>query len=485
MSTVVNYMYSVAYQLFSMLIPFITVPYVSRVLGVEGIGINAYAGSILQYFMLFGSLGIGLYATRTIAYVRDDKRNLSRAFWSIFMLQFTLCLVSFALYIIFIFIFIDKYRLIYIILSLNLLAASIDIGWLFVGMEQLKKLVLRSIFFRVLGTICIFIFIKNINDLWKYTAISSLSIILGQLVIWVYAFKIVDKYKITYSDIVKHLKPSLELFVPQLAIQVYLVLNRTLLGLYAGNQEIGLYDSADRVVKMALAVLTATGGVMLPKIANSYFYGDRGKIKYYINTILNFVSYLGIPMVLGLISISDEFVMWFFGSQFEKAATLVIILSPVIFIIAWSNVMGFQYMIPVKKTREFTISVMIGALINLLLNLLLLRSFLSIGAAISTVMAESGVTISQLYMLKKEIKAPGLGKNLLKYMLSASFMYVCILIFRQFMDTSARSTIIQAVLGAFIYISILSLLKSDINSFIFSRLFKKISSLFLKKEARA
>jgi O-antigen/teichoic acid export membrane protein len=483
MSLAENYIYSVIYQIISVIIPFITVPYISKILGAEGIGINAYTASIVAYFALFGTLGIGLYAGRSVAYVRDDRKRLSQIFWSIFLLQFTLCVVSFVLCIIFTTVFADKYRLIQIIQSLNLLAAAIDISWLFVGIEDLKKLVVRSILIRILGIFCIFAFVRDSGDLWVYTAISTFSLIFGQLVMWAYLYKVVDKYKVGYKDVIVHLRPSLELFLPQIAIQIYLVLNKTMLGALVSNQEVGFYESADKIVKMSLAFLTATSSVMLPRVANSFARGEKDKIRQYVYVILNFVTYLAIPMTFGLIGISGRFVPWFLGNEFLKTSTLIIILSPAVIFIAWSNVIGFQYMIPTGKTREFTISVVAGAAINFILNILLIRRMYSVGSAIATVAAEVAVTVIQFFLVRKDIKLMALYKNLIRYNLSGLVMFIAVILIGYPLDPSYKTTIVQVLCGAFIYIGMLFLLKSDINNYIFSRLYKRICSKFISKEA--
>lgn len=478
-----NYTYNVIYQIVSVLIPFITVPYVSRVLGAQGIGINAYTGSIVQYFALFGSLGIGLYAGRSVAYKRDDKGELSKTFWSIFILQATLCSIAFILYLLFVLLFIEKYKLIQIIQSLNLLSIAVDISWLFVGIEDFKKLIIRSIFFRILGVVCIFMFINVPSDLWKYIVISSVSIFLGQIVMWAYLKSIVYKVRVRFNDVIMHLKPSLQLFIPQIAIQVYLVVNRTMLGIMSSNQEVGLYENADKIIKISLATITAIGGVMLPRISNSFARGDNEKIDYYLHTIFNFVSYLAIPFMFGIIGISGRFVPWFLGNEFAKCSILLIILSPIVIAIAWSNVMGMQYMIPTGRTNQFTISVIVGAVINLSLNLVLIKNFHSIGTAIATVLAEIAVTAMQIYFLRDTIKISTLYPNIIKYCFSSLLMFVPVMLIGYFFEATLKTTFTQIVTGSITYISVLFLLKSDINNFIFSKLFSKIYKKLLSRKA--
>jgi O-antigen/teichoic acid export membrane protein len=482
MSIAANYVYNVLYQVIAVIIPFITVPYVSRVLGAEGVGINAYTGSIVQYFGIFGTIGIGLYGSRSIAYVRDDRKKLSKTFWQIFTLQLMLCSISLALYIIFTIFFVDNYKFIQLIQALNLLSAAIDICWLFSGMEDFKKMVVRSIFLRIIGVACIFLFVKESGDVWKYTAISSLSLLLGQGVMWLYLGKIVDSYRVNFKEIIKHLKPSLELFVPQIAIQVYLVLNKTMLGSIVNKQEVGYYENADRIIKMSLAFLTATGTVMLPRVSNSFAKGEKEKVNNYVYSTLNFVSYLSIPMMLGLIGISRQFVPWFFSAEFIKCAALISVLSPIVIAIAWSNVLGFQYMIPTGKVKEFTISVGVGAVVNFILNLLLIRRFYSIGAAIATVISEISVTGVQMYLLRKELVLKKFYRNFTKYLTAGIMMYVCVYYIGVLLGVSSKTTLLQVLAGSSVYIIVLFFLKSDINNYILRLAYNKFCRIFSSKQ---
>jgi O-antigen/teichoic acid export membrane protein len=482
MSIAANYLYNVLYQVIAILIPFITVPYISRVLGAEGVGINAYTGSIVQYFALFGTIGIGLYASRSIAYVRDDKEKLSKTFWSILKLQFTLCGTSLILYVLFIVLFIDNYKGIQFIQALNLVSAAIDINWLFSGIEDFKKLVVRSIILRILGVVCIFVFVRESTDLWKYISISSLSLLLGQVILWTYVGKIVDVYKAKYKDVIMHLKPSLALFVPQMAIQIYLVLNKTMLGVLANKQEVGFYENSDRVIKMSLAFLTATGTVMLPRVSNSFAKGETEKVKQYVYSTLNFVTYLSIPIMFGLIGIARQFVPWFFGLEFIKCILLISLLSPMIIAIAWSNVLGFQYMIPTGRTRDFTISVTVGAAVNFIINLLLIRKYHSVGAAAATIMAEITVTITQIFLLRKDLEFRLFFRNFKKYIFSGVVMFSVIFIFGNLLGPSTKTTFLQVVIGGTCYIVILFFLNSDINNHIIKLIYKKLYKKLFKKE---
>lgn len=474
MSVAKNYIYNVIYQVANLIIPIITVPYVSRILGAEGVGINAYTNSIVQYFILFGTIGISLYGNRSIAYIRDDKQKLTNIFWNIFTLQLITSTISYILYIFFILTFAKENKIILIIQSINLLAASIDITWLFSGIEDFKKTVIRNLIVKILSVAGIFIFVTQRSDLWVYTFILALSVLLGQVVLWAYVPKIVDKYVFNLNEIKGHFIPSIKLFIPQVAIQIYLVLNKTMIGWMSSKTEVGLYENADRIVKMSLAVLTATGVVMLPRISNTFAKGDNKKVKEYIIKSLNFVSYLSIPITFGLIGISKQFVPWFFGNEFTKSIDLIIILSPMLISVSWSNVIGIQYMIPTGKSNEFTLSVTGGAVVNLILNMFLIKNLYSVGAAISTLVAETFVTVIQIFLIRKEINVFTFFKDLIKYIIAGLVMMLSIISIGNILGVSIKTTLIQITIGAVIYFLILFITKSEFNKSLCLKLFHRL-----------
>ncbi|MBD3107617.1 flippase [Bacillus sp. AGMB 02131] len=468
MSIAKNYFYNVAYQIVVLIIPLITIPYISRVLGSSGIGTNAYTNSIVQYFVLFGTIGISLYGNRTIAYVRDDKEELSRNFWGIFILKILTTLTAYGVFLFYLNIT-DEFKNIFVFQSLYIIAAAVDISWLFMGLEDFKKTVIRNLIVRLMGVILIFVFVKTTSDLWKYVFILSASQLIGHLTLWFYLPKTVIKVKLKWKDISKHFLPSIQLFIPQIAIQVYIVLNKTMLGYFSNMDEVGFFDNSDKIVKVVLAVVTAMGVVMLPRVANTFAKGEMSKVRNYLYQSFDFVSYLAIPMMFGLAGIANEFTPWFFGPGYSKTSILIGVISPAIVFIAWSNVLGQQYLLPVGKVRGYTSSVCVGALVNFSLNLLLIKHFLSIGTAIATVIAECMVTLVQIYWVRRDIELKKLFIPIWKYFLSGAIMFGVIRFLGVIMGIGMFTTIIQCVLGAISYFAILFLLQSDMNKKLFSK----------------
>lgn len=293
------------------------------------------------------------------------------------------------------------YALYYRILLLEMFANCIDISWFYQGLENFKKTALRNIVVKLISVVSIFIFIKNENDVAKYLLIYVLTTLLGNASLWLGIKKYIVKLKIRDLQILKQLKPTVYLFIPQIAIQVYTVLDKTMIGTITNNMsEVGYYEQTQKIIKILMTIITSLGTVMMPRIAKCYAEGAQDKIKEYMKNTFRFVYFLAFPMIFGIIAVSNSFVPFFFGDGYEKVKLLMKVMSPIILFIGLSNVTGTQYLLSTKKQKQFTISVICGAIVNAILNLILINMFDALGAVIATVIAELTVTAVQIYYVK-------------------------------------------------------------------------------------
>lgn len=459
-----NYIYNLIYQIVVMILPLITTPYLSRVIGPEGIGIYSYTISIVTYFILFGSLGTAMYAQREIAYVQNDKNKRSKIFWETFLLRTVSLTISI---IIFYFVFANngEYSTYYKILLLEILANIFDISAFFQGMEEFKKVIKRNLIIKIISIISIFLFVKAENDIGKYLLIYSLSTLIGNVSLWFYLPKYIEKVDIKTLDIKKHIKPTVILFIPQIATQIYTVLDKTMIGsMILDKAEVGYYEQSQKIVKLVLTIVTSLGTVMLPRIANKFASGKKDEIKDNIMTSFNFVYFLSIPMCLGIVSVAKDLIPMFLGNGFEKSIYIIYVISPIIVLIGLSNVIGIQFLLPTKKQKQYTWSVIMGAITNLIFNAIFIPEFKSIGAAIGTIIAETVVTGLQLYFIRKEFNTKEILKISLKYLMSslAMFIVLCLLNRTILNNIGMISRImIDITVGIAVYLLGLTVLKDD------------------------
>ena len=455
-----NYVYNLIYQVLIIVLPLITMPYLSRVLNADGMGRVSFVESIASYFIIFASLGTGLYGQREISYYQDDIDSRSEAFWNVVTFRIistvivTLMYLSLSLYI-----FKDN---IYYLLILNILSGMFDITWLYQGMEEFGKIVFRNIFFKILSVAFIFSFVNRDNGVIVYALSIGLFTMLGNISLWLHLNKYIKKPNFSKINPFKDLRVCFNLFVPTIAIQVYTVLDKTMIGLITkSNFENGYYDFAMKISKILLTVITSLGVTIIPRSGFLFNKNSTDDLNKLIYKSYRFVCFIGIPMCVGLIIISNNLIPWFLGVQYGNVIPLLKILSLLIIIIGFSDVTGMQYLIPTKKEKIFTKSVMLGAITNFILNIILINKFYSVGAAIASVIAEFVVTFYQMYNVRNELKFKTIFYNSRNYIYSVLVMAIVLYLFVQRLTPSFKNSIIVSSAGVLIYFAMLLFLRDD------------------------
>lgn len=495
-----NYIYNMVYQVLILVLPLVTTPYLSRVLGAEGIGIYSYTYAIVTYFILFGSLGVAMYGQREIAYAQENVEERKRVFIEIVLFRFVTIFVSSIIYYFF-FIRGEAYQIYYQILLLELIAAAFDISWFFQGMEEFKRTVTRNVLVRVCSVSAVFLFVKNNEDLALFTLIYSIGDLLGNLSLWLYLPKYIKGVKVKNINTFRHIWPIILLFIPQIANQIYKILDTTMIGnLVQDKAETGYYEQGQKVIRLLLTVVTSLGVVMVPRMASTFASGDKKQIQSYLKMSFRFVFFLAFPIMFGIVSISEAFVPVFFGAGYDKVVILINIISPILLLMGVANVLGTQYLLPTKHQKEYTISVAIGVVFNFIANYILITKYASIGASIATVLSELLVVIIQYQYMKKEVPFKELLSLAWKYFLAGILMFVVCFGIRYVLNIESILTIqenialainmnneyfinvvsiiSQMIFGALTYFIVLVILKDD---YVF-KFIDKIKSKIFKKE---
>lgn len=455
-----NYVFNVTYQMLILLAPFITMPYISRVLGADGVGLNSYTNSIVTYFVLIAVLGTADYGQREIAYRQDDVKERSLMFWEVFILRGITSLMSLGM-----FLFVtwnSNYRLLYFIQSVNIISVLVDVNWFFQGLEEFGKIVTRNIIVKVLNIAVIFCFVKTNRDLPVYIASITVSILLGNISVWYLLPKYICRIPLREIRPFHNIKHVMQLFLPQIAIQISAVMDKTMLGMITGSEfENGFYEQADRIEKICLTIVSSLGVVMIPRISYIVAKGQKKLLDYYIYRAYRFVWMLALPMTVGLIGIADQFVPWFFGSGYEKTIILIRIFSVLLCIVGLSSVTGVQYFIPSGKQNQFTKSVVFGLAINFCMNMLLIHGYLSIGAAIATVAGEMTVTVSQLIMVRKIFSVKKILRSSTSYLIASVLMFTVLMLVKPLVGITIWGTVILVGIGSLVYFFALLIMKDD------------------------
>lgn len=461
MKVIRNYLYNIGYQVLAIIVPLITSAYVSRVLRPEGVGANAFTNSIIQYFILFASMGIGYYGNRQIAYVRDNRPKMAKTFWEIQIVKTIMTLVSIIAFEIFLIFYTRQFDYM-LAQSLNLIAVAFDISWFYEGIENFKVTVLKNSFVKIMSMIAIFVFIKGPSDVTLYIVVLALSTLLGNLTLWPNIYRDLPKVKIGSLNPWIHFLPMAELFIPQIATQIYVQLNRTMLGVMVNETASGYYQYSDSLVKLILALVTATGTVMLPHVANAVSRGNMEQVNKMLYKSFDFVSAVAYPMMFGLAAISLTLAPKYYGPGYGAVGPAMMIESIVILMIAWSNVLGVQYLLPIHHQKQFTISVTVGALINIVLNFPLIKIWGLNGAMWATVLSEIGVMLYQLWAVKRLLNFRDLFFDSWKYLISSLVMFSIVFFMNRRLKSSWLMMIFEIFVGAGIYLFLICIMKAPI-----------------------
>lgn len=469
-----NYLYNLLYQILTLIIPLITTPYVSRVLGAEAIGEYSYSYSIVYYFMLAAILGTATYAEREISFYQDNIIKRSTRFWDLFFLRCitsSICMVVYALFVG----FVCKDKIMASIVSLNIISVAFDTVWLFQGMEEFGRITLRNTIIKVMTVALIFIFVHNEGDVYIYTIIMSISPMISAASLLPFICEYVNKPEWEQIRPFTDFKNIMLLFIPTIAISIYTVLDVTMLGIFTITKvENGYYEQATKLSKTALTVVTSLGTVMIPRISYYFEKKQTKLINEYMLKSYQFALLLGLPICFGLIGISDNLVPWFYGEGYDKVSVLLKVSGFLVIAIGLSNITGLQYLVPTKQQNKLTKSVCTGALVNIVLNAILIPKWYSVGAAIASVIAEFSVTFVQFVYVKDQFNLKQVAKLVPRYFVASMMMLLLLKAEDIVLQAGIFNTMLMVVSGAVTYFVVLFILRDKFVFEAFAILKKKI-----------
>lgn len=473
-----NYLYNVMYQILAFIVPLVTTPYVSRVLGATGIGDYNYTVGIVTYFGLIAATGTTSFGNREIAKHQDDSREYSKLFWEIWFFRLACTMIALVSYLLFISFFLKEYRYLFLIQLFTVGSWVADVSWFCQGMENFKVTALRNVFIKIFGTVLVFLLVKNRNDLWIYTMIYSVTVLLGNISMWGFVAKRVCRIPIRELHPFKHTKGIIELFIPVIAIQIYTVLDKTMLGTLGNTTEVGYYAQADKIVTLALTIISSFIAVLLPRIAALYAGGQKIQLERFINKALNYIFLLSLPMMTGCFMLIDEFVPVFFGDGYEPVVQVIQMLSILYVVLSLGRLFG-TLLIAEDKQNRYTMAVTIASIVNFGLNFAFLKftSFGALGVSIASVSAECVATTIQFYYIRDIVSIDSLFKSLKTYTYPTIIMTLVLIALRMLLKSNVFMMLIQVVIGIVIYFGILIIKKDQIVCTAIQQLIKRFKKI--------
>ena len=460
-----NFIYNFIGQILVLIVPLITAPYVARVLHEVGNGQYSYASSIITYFTLFANMGFDIYGQRQIARYQDDKYNKSRVFWELFILKtITTAISLIVLYSIAYTVgFGENYNYLILILSIQVIAIPFDIQFLFRGDEDFRAIAIRTILMRLVSLICIFVFVKDEGDLWIYTLLIAASTLGANVIMWPTIVRRISFVKPSCLNILPHIKPAFLIFLPTLAVTIYSVFDKTMIGLLSVNPdyENGCYEQAYKLNSVALLLVTVISSVMVSRNAYDYQTNNKEGLEKNLYFACNYVWMIGIPLIVGFAVMSENLSAWFLGDGYAEVPLLMKVMSVRFIASGFGVIFGDQLFIAIGKEKYPTIATLCAAVVNIGLNYVLIPVIGATGAAIATAVCEVLVTsVLAIFAWKyKFISFKKIFALSWRYILAAAVMFVPIFFMQMYMGYSVWTFFLIAAVGVIVYFVTLIVLR--------------------------
>lgn len=459
----INYAFRTLYDAVAVLLPFVTMPYVTRVLGPDNCGIYSFTHANVTYFVLLATLGTTGYGIRTISRNRNNKFEYSKLFWEIELLTVVSSVISIIGFFVF-YSLVSEYKNYYLILSLLIISAMLDISWLFTGLEHIGVMSSVNVVIKIIGATSIFLFVKSPDDLIIYFHINVLVIFASNLSMWIIAPRYLIRIPFKELKVFRHIKETLIFFIPTIAISIYTVLDKTLIGLITHEtSQNGYYDNATQLIGgVKVLVYTSIGYVMGARTSFLFAENKIEEVKEKIDLSMNYIMFLAIGSGLGILSVADNFVPLFLGEKFVGAVPILKLMTPLIAIIGISNCLGSLYYSPVGKRKTSAGFIVIGSITNLVLNLILIPRFGAAGATVGSIIAESTISILYLSFCDNFFTFKKLFLIVYKKIIAGIIMVGVIYIVGSIPISKGIVTAIQILLGGLSYIFFLIIFKDNI-----------------------
>lgn len=447
-----NLIINVGYQLLAVAIPLILAPYVSRTIGPEGVGIYSYTYNFAYCFALVGMLGVANYGNRTIASVGDDMQLRSRHFWNIWCIQVIVSVAACLAYV-GCCLFLELSNSTIVLVHIVTVACSIfDISWFFFGIEMFQATVARNLVVKVLNTALILVLVNNEGDLLIYSLIMVGGALLNNLLLFPFLKKEIIYVRPTFQEMKQHIKPMIVLFFPVVAISIYKIMDKVMVGALSTTTQTGFYEYAEKIIGLPGVVITAVGSVMLPRVSAILGKNGEKKAKFFVQITMEVMIALTCAMAWGIFGIATDFAPAFFGEEFAYSGIVMMGLAPSVVCQSWANVIRTQYLIPAKMDTVYVQSTWIGAVVNFVVNALLIPYLHAMGAALGTLCAELAVAAYQSIKVRKVLPVGKYLRYCGYYLIPSAVMVMIIKLVSCFVDQGGFVLIaLEIVAGGFAY----------------------------------
>ena len=472
-----NALLNIVLTLSNIIFPLITFPYISRILNPTGIGLTSFFSSIGNYGILLASLGISTYGIKAVASVRDDRDKLSKVVQELMIINVAMSIIT-TVILLFMTIFITQLNREFSLLLITcgtILSSPFALNWLYSGMEEYTYITTRSVVFKILSLILIFLLVKRPEDYIVFASISLFSSLSSNILNLWHSRHFINIKLYKNLQFKHHFKPMWYLFASLLAVNIYTNLDTVMLGFINGNEDVGYYSVASKVKWILLSLITSISAVLLPRLSFYISKNDTSNFRKILKESSAVIFFIAIPLMVFFIVEAKDSILLLGGSQYLPATLAMQILMPILLISGFSNITGNQILIPMNREKYFMVAVTIGAVINLILNLLLMPKFGIIGASVATLFAELSQMMVQLHFSKEYLVSNISIKSLVNVIIATVVSTIPLIILNQLITITIPfySLMLEGFAFFSLYLVILLLLKEEVTIQLFSLLAKK------------
>lgn len=446
-----NFVFQIFYQVVILVLPLIVSPYLTRTMGSTSLGIYTYTYSIAYYFVAFAMLGINRHGQRIIAQRRGDMVSLRKTFWSLYCIHFIASLLALAAYLIYVFAICASDVKIALVQIIYVFSAALDITWLFYGLEKFRIVAVRNAIVKLLETACIFLFVKSPSDVGIYTLIMAASVCLGQLVMMPQVVAAIPPIRFSGADMKEHIRPLFTLFAAVIAVTLYTVIDKTLLGIMATKDDVAFYEYSDKIVKIPRTFIGVIGTVLFPRACRYAAEKDFKKLDQNFNYCLIVTCFIGFAACFGLSAVAETFAIVYYGEAFAICGDVMISMCPIILIIGFGETVRQSYIYPLKMDSTMVRILSVNAVTNLILSALLIPVMGIYGAVVGTIGAETVGLVAEMWVCRKHLSFKDFFATVIPFAVAGAIMYAGVKLVAHYIDGSIAALLVQVAVGAVIY----------------------------------
>ena len=448
-----NFAYKSALTLSSYIMAFVTFPYVSRVLGVERIGLVNFVDNTIMYFQLFAMMGINMLGVREIAAVKEDRDKRNTVFSNLLGLNLLFTVATLLVYFIVVASFskLNQYSELFYIGTAKIVGTTFLVEWFFTGIENFRYITLRTLAIKLMYVIAVFMLIRRTEDYRLYFILTIGTVVVNALINSVYVRRFVT---IQWREMLNlnYLRKNCILGVYMVMTSMYLTFNVMYLGLVTDNVQVGYYTTAHKVYVVILGLFSSFTNVMLPRLSSLLADGENDRFNELVDKSFRAMFTFSIPMVVCSIILAPEIIYILAGRGYEGAITPMRIIMPAVLFVGIAQILAVQILTPMKRDRTLFLASVVGAIVSIVINVTVVPKIGSVGSAIVLLCSEASVTIVYIvYVLRHQIVAIPMKRMWKNVLMAIPAAMICILC-KCFIENTAVLLVTAVVVSVIVWI---------------------------------